>query len=84
MTRIRRLPDELVAGVLGRVSTALAAGIPPRRAWEIEAARVPARWRPAIAAVAAATASGAGLSQALDAAGAAFGPVVRGMAQSAW
>lgn len=80
MTRFRRLPDAIVADVLGRVSTALAAGIQPKRAWETEAARVPARWRPALAAVAAATASGAGLAQALDAAGAGFGPVVRGMA----
>lgn len=80
MTRFRRLPDAIVADVLGRVSTALAAGIQPKRAWETEAARVPARWRPALTAVAAATASGAGLAQALDAAGAGFGPVVRGMA----
>lgn len=80
MTRFRRLPDAIVADVLGRVSTALAAGIQPKRAWETEAARVRARWRPALAAVAAATASGAGLAQALDAAGAGFGPVVRGMA----
>lgn len=80
MNRFRRLPDDLVADVLGRVSVALAAGIDPRRAWRIEAARTPARWRPAIDAVASAVASGAGLAAALDAAGEAFGPVARGMA----
>ncbi|MFM9058871.1 MAG: type II secretion system F family protein [Planctomycetaceae bacterium] len=80
MTRFRRLPDGLVADVLGRVSVALAAGIDPRRAWRTEAERVPARWRPALEAVAAAVASGSSLAAALDAAGAAFGPVVRGMA----
>lgn len=80
MPRFRRLPDAFVADVLGRLSVALAAGIAPRRAWETELARAPARWRPAIAAVADAVASGAGLAQALDAAGPAFGPVVRGMA----
>lgn len=80
MSRYRRLPDAIVADVLGRVSTALAAGIPPRRAWESEVARVPTRWRPAVAAVAAATAAGAELGAAFDAAEGAFGPVVRGMA----
>jgi type II secretory pathway component PulF len=80
MPRFRRLPDALVADVLGRLSIALAAGIPPRRAWETEVARVPARWRPPLVAVAESVAAGAGLAQALDAAGPAFGPVVRGMA----
>jgi type II secretory pathway component PulF len=80
MTRFRRLPGALVADVLGRVAVALAAGLPPRRAWEAEAARVPARWRPAVAAVAAAIASGASLTESLATAGDAFGPVVRGMA----
>lgn len=80
MVRSRRLPDTLVVDVLGRVSVALAAGIDPRRAWEREAARVPARWRPALDAVAAALAAGSGLAAALDAGGDAFGPVVRGMA----
>lgn len=80
MGRLAPLPDPLVADVLGRVSVALAAGIDPRRAWNSEAARVAPRWRPAIRAVAEAVASGAGLSESLAAAGAAFGPVVRGMA----
>ena len=80
MARFRRLPDEFVADVLGRVSVALAAGIVPTRAWEAEAARAPARRRPPLAAVAAAIASGSSLAAALDAAGPAFGPVVRGMA----
>ncbi len=80
MTRLQRLPDGLVADVLGRVSVALAAGVAPRRAWEMEAARMPPRWRPALDAVAAAVASGSSLAAALEAASEAFGPVVRGMA----
>ena len=80
MTRFGRLPDVFVADVLGRVSVALGAGIAPKRAWESEAARTAARHRPALAAVAAAIASGSSLAAALAAAGDAFGPVVRGMA----
>lgn len=80
MARFGRLPDEVVADALGRVSVALAAGIEPRRAWEAEAARMPARRRPPLAAVAAAVAAGSGLAEAVAAAGPAFGPVVRGMA----
>lgn len=80
MPHFRRLPDALVADVLGRLSLALTAGIPARRAWESEVARTPARWRPAVAAAAAAVAGGAGMAQALDAAGPAFGPLARGMA----
>ncbi|MFM7108724.1 MAG: type II secretion system F family protein [Planctomycetaceae bacterium] len=80
MTRFGRLPGGFVADVLGRVSVALAAGIDPKRAWESEAARAPARRRPPLAAVAGAIASGSSLAAALDAAADAFGPVVRGMA----
>ena len=80
MQRFRRLPDALVADVLGRLSVSLAAGIPPRRAWETEVARVPVRWRPELAAVAESVAAGAGLAQAFESAGPAFGPVVCGMA----
>lgn len=80
MPRFRRLPDALVADVLGRLSVALAAGIPPRRAWETEVRRVPARRRPPLEAVGRALAAGAGWAQAFAAAGSAFGPLVHGMA----
>lgn len=75
----QQLPVVFLADTLGRLSTALAAGIDLRRAWAGEAARVPARWRPAMEAVAAALDEGAGLGAALAAAGAAFPPFVRGM-----
>lgn len=74
------LPAPVLADLLGRLATALAAGIDLRRAWASETARAPARWRPAMQAVAAALARGAGLGEAFAAAGAAFPPFVRGMA----
>ncbi|MEI6239554.1 MAG: type II secretion system F family protein [Planctomycetia bacterium] len=74
-----QLPAPLLADLLGRLSTALAAGIDLRRAWAGETARAPARWRPEMEAVAAALAGGAGLGEALSAAGPAFPPFVRGM-----
>jgi type IV pilus assembly protein PilC len=75
----RHLPDAFLADMLGRLATALGAGIDPRRAWAGETARAPRKWRPAMDAVAAALADGAGLGVALGAAGAAFPPFVRGM-----
>lgn len=75
-----QLPEPLLADMLGRLSTSLAAGIDVRRAWEGEARRVPARWRHAMQAVAASLASGSGLGEALSAAGRAFPPFVQGMA----
>ncbi|NDC53362.1 MAG: hypothetical protein EBZ74_03505 [Planctomycetia bacterium] len=74
------LPAPLLADMLGRLSTALAAGIDLRRAWAGETARSPARWRPALERVATALADGAPLGAALAAAGPAFPPFVRGMA----
>jgi type II secretory pathway component PulF len=79
MPRRRPLPDALLADMLGRLATALAAGIDLRRAWASETARAPARLRPVMEAVSAALAGGAGLGAALAAAGAAFPPFVRGM-----
>ena len=79
MPRRRPLPDALLADMLGRLATALAAGIDLRRAWASETARTPARLRPVMEAVSAALAGGAGLGAALAAAGAAFPPFVRGM-----
>lgn len=75
----RHLPDAFLADMLGRLATALGAGIDPRRAWAGETARAPKKWRPAMDAVARALADGAGLGAALAAAGAAFPPFVRGM-----
>ncbi len=73
------LPAPLLADLLGRLATALAAGIDLRRAWASEAARAPARWRPALEMVGQALGRGDGLGAALGAAGAAFPPFVRGM-----
>jgi len=75
----RHLPDAFLADMLGRLATALGAGIDLRRAWAGETARAPKKWRPAMDAVARALADGAGLGAALAAAGAAFPPFVRGM-----
>ena len=72
-----RMPERLLAGVLGRLATALAAGIDLRRAWAAEAGRVPRRWRPAMDAVARGLAAGDGLATAMQLAGAAFPPLVR-------
>jgi len=76
----RHMPDPFLADMLGRLATALGAGIDLRRAWAGETARAPRRWRPEMDAVAAKLADGAGLGVALGAAGAAFPPFVRGMA----
>ena len=42
----REMPRTLQADLLGRLATALAAGIDLRKAWHSEIGRVPARWRP--------------------------------------
>lgn len=76
----RHMPDAFLADMLGRLATAIGAGIDVRRAWAGEAARSPPRWRPALDAVAAALADGQALGAALAAAGPAFPPFVRGMA----
>lgn len=75
----RPLPVALLADVLGRLATALGAGIDVRRAWTSETARVPAGWRASFAAVGAALDRGQPLGEALAAAGAAFPPLVCGM-----
>jgi general secretion pathway protein F len=75
----RRLPDGLLADVLGRLSIALAAGIDIRRAVASEAGRVPARWRGVFEQAAAGVAAGATLSEALGRAAGAVSPAVLGM-----
>lgn len=75
----RRLPDALLADVLGRLAVATGAGIDLRRAWASEAARVPAAWRPVFERVSRQLNAGVSLGDALTAAADAFPPVVRGM-----
>lgn len=77
----REMPSQILADVLGRLATALAAGIDLRRAWQSEVGRVPAAWRGRMQAVADALAAGKPLAAALAAAGDTFPPVVRGMAE---
>lgn len=77
--RPRRLPDGLLADVLGRLSIALAAGVDIRRAVASEAARVPGRWRGLFEQVAAGVAAGEPLSAALGRAEGAVSPAVLGM-----
>lgn len=74
-----RMSDRLLADVLGRLATALAAGIDVRRAWAAESSRVPRRWRPAMDAVAVGIAAGDGLATAMQRAGDAFPPLVRAL-----
>lgn len=78
MTR-GRMPNALLADMFGRLAVATGAGIDLRRAWRSESARVPARWRPTMDAVARALEAGASLGDALSAAGPAFPPLVRGL-----
>lgn len=73
------MPDGVLAELLGRIAIATSAGIDMRRAWANEATHAPARWRPAIDAVARSLADGASLTDAIVAAGETFPPVVRGM-----
>jgi type II secretory pathway component PulF len=77
--RQRRLPDGLLADVLGRLSIALAAGVDIRRAVASEAGRVPVRWRGIVEQVAAGVAAGEPLSVALGRAEGAVSPAVLGM-----
>jgi len=80
MPSFRPMPTRLLAGLLRRVSLALAAGIDMRRAWAGETARASGRWRRALAAVSAGLDEGCGLDEALGRAGDTFPPLVRGMA----
>ena len=75
----RRMPDTVLADLLGRLAIALAAGIDIRRAWHSEAERVPSVWRPAMRRVAEGIHAGGEFAAALDAAGDVFPPLVRGM-----
>jgi type II secretory pathway component PulF len=77
--RQRRLPDGLLADVLGRLSIALAAGIDIRRAIASEAGRVPASWRPVFEQAAAGVVAGEPLSVALGRPKGAVAPAVLGM-----
>ena len=79
MRQDRRMPDAVLADLLGRLSVALAAGIDLRRAWAGEVARAPAAWRPRMEEVARGLAEGSGLAESMGRAGAAFPPLVRGM-----
>jgi general secretion pathway protein F len=78
MTVDARMPEALAAETLSRLSRALAAGIDVRRAWTSEAARVPPRWRAALAAGGRVLDAGGSLAEAARAAGV-FGPVVCGL-----
>jgi type IV pilus assembly protein PilC len=79
MMRQRRLPDGLLADVLGRLSIALAAGVDIRRAVASEAARVPGRWRGGFEQAAAGVAAGEPLSVALGRMAGGVSPAVLGM-----
>lgn len=79
MRRGGRMPDVVLADLLGRLSIALSAGIDLRRAWAGEVARVPAVWRPRMEEVARGLAQGSGLAESMGRAGATFPPLVRGM-----
>jgi type IV pilus assembly protein PilC len=78
--RPKRLPDGLVADLLGRLSIALAAGVDIRRAIVSEVARVPGRWRSVVAEVAEGVAAGEPLGVALDRSGG-ISSAVAGMVQ---
>jgi len=67
-----RIPDAVLAEMLGRLAVALGAGIDLRRAWSLEEARVPRRWRSAVSAVGRDLAAGDDLPEALRRCGAEF------------
>ncbi|MFM1996104.1 MAG: hypothetical protein RLZZ111_491 [Planctomycetota bacterium] len=75
----RRMPDTVLADLLGRLAIAVAAGIDLRRAWDSEAARVPSGWRAAMRAVANRLRDGDDLASAMERADGAFPPLVTGM-----
>lgn len=74
------MPAPLAADLLGRLATALAAGIDTRRAWTLAAGALPRRWQGVAATVTRALAGGAGLAEALAAAGDALPPLVPALA----
>lgn len=75
-----RMPDRVLADLLGRLGVALAAGIDPRTAVASEVARVPRRWRPALEMVRRCLADGMGWGESLRRAGRVFPPLVVGLA----
>lgn len=75
----RRMPDAIVAEMLGRLAISLSAGVDLRRGWEAESSRLPARWRDAARTVAAALREGCDFGTALARAGGVFPPAVVGM-----
>lgn len=75
----RRMPDAIVAEMLGRLAISLSAGVDLRRGWEAESSRLPSRWRGAAVAVAAALREGCDFGTALGRAGDVFPPAVVGM-----
>jgi type II secretory pathway component PulF len=74
-----RIPDVVLAAAFQRLAIAVAAGLDLRRAWAAEVGRVPARWRPAFAAVAAQLDAGSELGAAAAASRGAIPDAVSGM-----
>lgn len=79
MAGMGRIPDATLAALLHRLSVAVAAGVDLRRAWASEASRAPARWRAAMARVAARLEAGDGLGEACADSGGAISGAVAGM-----
>ncbi|MFM7245580.1 MAG: type II secretion system F family protein [Planctomycetaceae bacterium] len=79
MAALGRIPDAALAALLHRLSIAVAAGVDLRRAWASEASRTPARWRPAMARVAARLEAGDPLGESCADSGGAIPAVVAGM-----
>ena len=75
------MPTKLLADLLGRLSTALSAGIGIRRAWKGEVERVPRRHRSALEEVGRRLEAGDGLAAAFRSAGDTFPPFVLGMVE---
>lgn len=76
MLRTPQMPTRVLAELFGRLAIALGAGVDLRRAWASEAARVPARWRPAMEDVARRLAGGDELAASLRNAAGVFPPLV--------
>lgn len=74
-----RLPDAVLADLLGRLAISVAAGVDLRRSCRSEAGRLPSRWQPAMRSVADRIDRGDDLATAVAAAGDAFPPLVHGM-----
>jgi type II secretory pathway component PulF len=70
------MSTRVLADLFGRLAIALGAGVDLRRAWASETARVPARWRPAMDAVARGLAGGDELAPLLRSAAGVFPPLV--------